>query len=61
MENTWQLWGEGKLEGRGTEQKGKRIRDHGQQHEDCWGQGSLRGLKDKGKIYNKGSKNGQSN
>ena len=43
----------GGLEGGGIEQKGKRTRGHGQQHGDCWVEGSIRGLIGNGGKYNK--------
>ena len=40
----------GGLESGGIEQKGKRTHGHGQQGDDCWGQGGTRGLNDNGNI-----------
>ena len=31
-------WWDGRLEGGGIEQKGKRTHGHGQQYGDCWGE-----------------------
>ena len=53
----WQLVGDRRLEGGGTEQKGKKTHGHGQQYSDFWGQGDLRELKDNVKKYKKDLKN----
>ena len=52
MESRIQLMVAGRLEGRGSEQRGKRTHGHGQQHGDCWGVRGKRGLNDNGKKYN---------
>ena len=43
----WQLRGSG---GGGIGQKGKRAHGHGQQCDDCWGEGGIRRLNDNGKM-----------
>ena len=43
---------EGKLRGEGTEQKGKRTHEHGQQCGDCGGKWGIRGQSGNGKKYN---------
>ena len=53
MESRIQLMVAGRLEGRGSEQRGKRTHGHGQQCGDCWGKGGIRGLKGNGIKYNK--------
>ena len=41
--------GRGKLGSGGIEHKGKRIHGHGQQCNNCWGKGCIRGLNGNGK------------
>ena len=43
----------GRLGGRGLAQKGKRTHGHGQRCGHCWGEGSITGLNDNGKIQQK--------
>ena len=44
---------EGRLGGRGIEQKGKRTHGHGQQCSSCWGERGIKGLNDNGEKDNK--------
>ena len=43
---SWGLWNIGSG---GTEQKGKRTHERGQQYDDCWGKGAINGLNCNGK------------
>ena len=50
MENRMTTKWEGRLNGRGIEQKGKRTHGHGQQCGDCWKEMGIKGINGNGKI-----------